>query len=193
MISKTAILLAVTTVWGGLSPTVSAQIPPALIIPTTPKGLTARVLGNHQGITSDFQAIFAQQAEAQQYIDAVNLGQVAYYIAHTSKFAPTMDELGLGIPAETDNYRYQIVFQGNDTRKVIITAQAKDSRLKSYAGAVFIFSIGEAATAISGICETNEPSTSPPAWPTPPLRPTSGVLCPEGAHPLSRFDRIKTF
>lgn len=166
MIGKTLRLFGIAAILGGLSP-VHAQSFPA-------------------------SAIVAKQAEAQHYLAAMNLAQLAYYLER-SRFATTIDELNLGVPAETENYRYQIIAAGNELRSIIMTAQAKDSRLKSYSGAVFVFSLGEARTAIAGICGTIRPSTSPPLLPTAPNFVSTGVLCPQGSHALIEFDRRERF
>lgn len=134
----------------------------------------------------------AKQAEAQNYLSAMNLGQIAHYLER-SKFSPTIEALGVGIPAQTLNYSYQIVPQGDGTKSVVMRAQAKDSRTKSYTGAVFLFQNGEAITAVAGICETSKPSASPPAIPTAPRNASSKIQCSEGSQPLPRFHRTERF
>lgn len=102
------------------------------------------------------QANKAKQSEGRQYISSINKGQQAYYI-EKEEFSYSISDLGIGIRTETDNYSYDI--EKIDPKAFVIsTASAKDSQLKSYAGLVYV----EDNTTKSMICETDEPSTSPP-------------------------------
>ena len=48
-----------------------------------------------------------RQLEAQEYINLINRGQRAYYVENGS-FTSTIDELGLGIQTETENYKVRL-------------------------------------------------------------------------------------
>ena len=123
------------------------------------------------------QAELAKQSEAKQYLGAMTRAQQAYYIEE-NKFASTIDDLQMGIPTETENFIYKVVPQDDKAKSILITAEAKDATLKSYAGAVFVNSED---TTQSIVCETNENSTTPPAMPT--LEGTE-AKCAEGSSPI---------
>lgn len=152
----------------GLSPTVQAQESP----PYIPQTATA----------------LAQQAEVQAYLNAVNLAQLNYFLEY-SQFARSLAELNLVGFQETETYRFQMLPAKNPRQGMIMIAQAKDPRLKSYAGAAFVVSSGETMKGIGGICETNLPSMSSPMIPTAPTFASTGILCPFGSHALTDFDR----
>ena len=132
------------------------------------------------------QATKAKQPEGKTYIGAMNRAQQAYYLEN-NKFSPTIEPLGIGIKPETESYNYQIVPQGNRTQSVMHTAKAKRPELNSYTGAVFaVTNNGENITR-TAICETDKPSSTPPAMPTPPKNIISGqIQCPAGSHLLER-------
>jgi hypothetical protein len=127
----------------------------------------------------------ARQAEGENYIGAMNRAQQAYYLEY-EKFASKIEELGIGIKPETENYRYQILPQGNQTQSVMMTAQAKRPELRSYTGAVFVVKSKDEALTLGGICETDEPSSTPPAMPTAPSNGSAEIQCPAGSHRLGR-------
>ncbi|HEY9638701.1 MAG TPA: type IV pilin-like G/H family protein [Coleofasciculaceae cyanobacterium] len=105
----------------------------------------------------------AKQSEAKTYVSSLIRGQQAYYLEKGS-FSKSIPALGINIKPETQNYRYQIVPQAGN-KSVMITAQAKNSALKSYTGAVFAIKKGGEATTVKGICETSIATTTPPAMP----------------------------
>ena len=72
-------------------------------------------------------------------------------------------QLGTGINPETNNYSYKIAVV--NPRSARATAAAKDNRIRSYTGAVFVIGSGNNATTITAICETNNASRTPPAMP----------------------------
>jgi hypothetical protein len=117
----------------------------------------------------------------------MNRAQQAFYLEN-EKFGPAIEDLGIGIKPESENYRYQIVPQGNQTQNVMMTAQAKRPELRSYTGAVFVVKDGNELLTVAGICETDAPSSTPPTMPTAPSN-TQGrwkIQCPAGSHPLER-------
>jgi hypothetical protein len=127
----------------------------------------------------------AREAEGRQNLGSMNRAQQAYYL-ESSKFATTIEELGIGIKPETENYRYQVLPQANQNQSVMMTAQAKRPRLRSYTGAVFLVKINGEDLIVAGICETDEPSSTPPAMPTAPRNGTSEIQCPAGSKLLGR-------
>ena len=105
----------------------------------------------------------AKQVEAKSSVDVIIKGQQAYQL-EKGTFSDSIEELNLGVKSEAVNYRYQIVPQASKKR-VMITAQAKNTGLKSYTGAVFTIRKDGVTTTVAGICETDTPSTTPPAMP----------------------------
>lgn len=109
------------------------------------------------------QANKGKQSEAKQYISSINKAQQIFYLEE-SRFASTIEELGLGINLETKNYIYNISV--SEKTRTIATATAKEDGLKSYTGAVFLVKNAEGYdTTITAICETKRPSKTPPATP----------------------------
>ena len=171
-LTKTITILGIAPLFIPLSPAVYPQPPQTIIAQNTSE-------------------VMAREGEAQKYLGAINLAQIAYYLEY-SRFATRIEDLGIDIPSG-NSYQYHIVAQGDEIRKTIVTAKANDSSIKSYTSAVFLFSIGESRTAIGGICETIKPSIYPPLMPIAPPYPSIGVLCPEDSHALVEFDRKMTF
>jgi hypothetical protein len=122
----------------------------------------------------------ARQVEARNNVGAMYRAQQAHYIEY-DKFATNIQQLGTGIQPETDYYRYLVNPVGNSTQSVMMSAQAKRSGLKSYTGAVFAIQVNGETRTIAGICETNEPSMSPPGMPT---FSRGEIQCPAGSRRL---------
>ncbi len=133
------------------------------------------------------QAKDAREAEGKLMTGAMNRAQQAFYLEN-EKFGPAIEDLGIGIKPESENYRYQIVPQGNQTQNVMMTAQAKRPELRSYTGTVFVVKDGNDLLTVAGICETDAPSATPPAMPTAPSKTQDRwmIQCPAGSHPLER-------
>jgi hypothetical protein len=122
----------------------------------------------------------SQESEAKQYTNSMNRGQQAFY-AENGKLATKIDELGLDIKSETENYRYQIVPQSGSIPSVMMTAQAKKPELKSYTGAVFVVKINNEDTTVTVLCGTDQPATTPPMMPTAPKMGGEEIKCPAGS------------
>lgn len=126
------------------------------------------------------QANRAREAEAKTFVSSMLRAQQAYHLENTA-FAPTIADLGLGLPAEGTNYSYALEVQPDGT-SVIITATAQSEGIKSYTGAVHAVG-SDPATALTGsqLCESDSPSSTPPAPPilTDPTLPT--LECPPGS------------
>ncbi|MBW4620927.1 MAG: type IV pilin-like G/H family protein [Cyanosarcina radialis HA8281-LM2] len=126
------------------------------------------------------QASKAKEAEGKQNISSVNRSQAAYRI-EKSTFANTFDQLALGTLKggsrdETKNYTYQIVVSELD--RTVTTATPKNSALKSYTGATFRLDRANQSSFAYILCETPQPSPTPPAIPQ--IVGTSPV-CPPGS------------
>lgn len=127
----------------------------------------------------------AQQSEGKQNTGAMNRAQQAYYL-EKDKFAQEISELSIGIKPETENYRYQIIAQKDSNRSVMMTATAKRPELKSYTGAVFVVKDNKEILTIAGICETDKPSTTPPAMPSVSDNAQAKLECPAGSSQVGR-------
>jgi hypothetical protein len=121
-----------------------------------------------------------RESEGQQYISSMNRAQQAVYI-ETEKFATAIDELGIGLKPETENYSYQIVPQSGSIPSAMMTAKAKSPELKSYTGAVFAIKVNGEVTTVSVVCGTDQPSTTPPAMPIAPKNAEEEIKCPAGS------------
>ncbi|HLP89498.1 MAG TPA: type IV pilin-like G/H family protein [Nostocaceae cyanobacterium] len=126
------------------------------------------------------QANKARQAEARNYLGAMNRGQQAYFLEY-SKFASTIDELQIGIK-NSEHYSYNVEVI-SPTEAVRITATAEQAGLKSYTGAVFIYNKDGDSLTFAMICESDTPTFAPP--PMPELN-GENTQCPAGSSTLSR-------
>lgn len=152
---------------GGLIPSVNAQ-------PTT----QLAQVGAFQN-----QANKAREAEGRNYTGAMARAQQAYFLEQ-NKFATTIEQLGLGIQPDTANYRLRILPQGNGTQRVMMTATAKRSGIRSYTSAVFVVKVKGQNTTIAGVCGTAQPSSTPPKMPAAPKNGSTRIQCPSGSVPL---------
>lgn len=118
----------------------------------------------YYAITSPGQANKARESEAKTYIGSINRGQQAFRLENDS-FAETIDEIGIGIPTESDHYQYEITTSDNDM--VAATAKAKTGGIRSFIGAVFIVDDDEGYTTTKAIwCQSNRPSKLAPSLPS---------------------------
>ncbi|MBW4648258.1 MAG: type IV pilin-like G/H family protein [Kastovskya adunca ATA6-11-RM4] len=131
-------------------------------------------------VDPEAQANDSRQEEAKVYVGALNRAQQAYYIEY-GKFAQTIEDLGIGIEPETSDYRYEIVPQDDSQQSVIIAATAKRPESTSLTGAVFLVEVDEEDLTIAGICETEAPSSTPPAMPTISSDQAGEIQCPAGS------------
>lgn len=114
------------------------------------------------------QATKARQSEARSYVGAMNRGQQAHFLER-DRWGKTIDELGIGIKSESENYRYTIkivdsiktVNTKNYAGIAINTAIAKKEGLKSYVGVVYLINSGAAAdlSSLGILCESQQPTT----------------------------------
>jgi type IV pilus assembly protein PilA len=130
----------------------------------------------------------AKQSEGKQYVSSLNKGQKTYYVENTA-FSNSIDALGLGLKAETTNYKYS-------TR---VTKQAafnygvsKQEGVKSYVGAVFVVPAKEVdpnaakdeMTRTYILCEANNSGTIEPAKP---IYQNGKVICGKDTTEVSRY------
>lgn len=76
----------------------------------------------------------AYEAEAKNYIGAMNRAQQAYFF-EKNDFGDSLDALEIGIKNETKNYLYKTV---NQQQRAINYGISKSTKYKSYVGGVFI-------------------------------------------------------
>lgn len=125
-----------------------------------------------------------ETSQAKTYMSALTQVQQAYYLEQ-GKFATEFEQISIGLRDETELYRYQILPQGDNTESVMMTATAKDAQLPSYTSAVFVITNAEGEKeTFTQICETEQPSTTPPAMPSMQSSSSSTIKCPDGSRPL---------
>jgi hypothetical protein len=97
-----------------------------------------------------------KQAEARQNVGSMNRAQQAYFL-ESNEFADSIQELGIGIRTQTQNYQYSI---RATPLAVFNYATPREKHIKGYVGAVFLTSgdesKGEIVT-VGLICETKSP------------------------------------
>ena len=105
------------------------------------------------------QANKGKQSEAKQYTGAMNRGQQAYFL-EKGQFATDMDNLGVGISTQTENYKYELL--GGFISDVNTAGTAFKTALKSYAGAVTIQTIAATSetNTVAILCESVAASTT---------------------------------
>jgi type II secretory pathway pseudopilin PulG len=118
----------------------------------------------YYAVTSPGQANKARESEAKTYIGSINRGQQAFLLEN-SKFAEDIDQIGLGIQSESENYKYEITILDDDMTAT--TATAKTRGIRSFIGAVFIIDDDEGYATTKAIwCQSNRPSKSAPSLPS---------------------------
>lgn len=132
---------------------------------------------------SDEQASNTPEDEAKTYMYALTQVQQARY-REVGKFATTIEEVSIGLRTETESYRYRFIPQGDEKQRVMVVATAKKPELPSYTGAVFVTQVNGKTTTVSQICQTVQPSTSPPVMPAAPRVGSATIQCPAGSRVL---------
>ena len=111
------------------------------------------------------QANKAKQSEAKTYVGSMNRAQQAFYLERGSLSAG-LDTLGLGIPAQTDNYDYSITQAAAPTVAATQNAAPRTTdddgnavvpSVKAYQGAVFVSSDANGdSNSIAELCEAKK-------------------------------------
>ncbi len=119
----------------------------------------------------------AKQVEAKLYVGSMNRGQQAYHLENTV-FTESIDELGVGIQEETNNYLYKINIAPSNT-VVTNNGISQKQALKSYAGVPYLNTIlstdgSIGSVTITILCEspaaglgteqTMNSASCPPGW-----------------------------
>lgn len=117
---------------------------------------------NKLKVEAKASALQATQALPKNDIGAINRAQQLFFLENNA-LASTIDELGLNLKLESENYAYSLT---NDQSKSLVTATAKTDELKSYTGAVFLVQEANGSmTTVALTCQTDAPSKTPPASP----------------------------
>ena len=146
------------------NPNTNSSNPSRNIAESSPFDLRLPSLPNPMGSFQN-QSNKARQSEAKTYTGSMNRAQQAFYL-EKSKFATNVDELGIGIKTETENYSYRTVASNRATIQI---GGSKRSDLKSYVGAVYLAKISGSndITSLAILCESDRPGTSGisiPVW-----------------------------
>ncbi|MCC5608778.1 type IV pilin-like G/H family protein [Nostoc sp. CHAB 5834] len=105
------------------------------------------------------QANKGKQSEAKQYAGSMNRAQQAYFLENGA-FTTGLNELGMGIKSQTENYIYDVAANATSSATVGVANNGRSLKapLKSYVGVVSL-SIQPGgtseATTLAVLCETN--------------------------------------
>ncbi len=121
----------------------------------------------------------AKQSEAKQYVGSMNRVQQAKF-AENGIFSTSVDNLGLGIKTETNNYKYSV----RATKQAAFNYGVSKHKIeKSYVGGVFLFGAGEAKTTSSILCKSDSPGTIKPAEP---IYQNGNIFCSPGTTQVTK-------
>lgn len=102
----------------------------------------------------------AKAAEATSYLGSINRAQQAYRLEQ-GRFATTLAELQIGIPAETNNYNYSILTSDGVSNAI---AAPKDSAVEGFLGIAYVNGTNSFAILCRGQAgSAPSPVGSPPA------------------------------
>ncbi|MGB3311581.1 MAG: type IV pilin-like G/H family protein [Nodosilinea sp.] len=112
------------------------------------------------------QADKARESEAKTYVGSILRGQQAHRL-ESEQFTDNLQQLGIGIPEETDNYSYTIALPDPSGQTAIVTAMAKLPELRSFTGAAYatIDAQGKFIITVTGTCIGDIPKQTPPPAP----------------------------
>ncbi|NJL91095.1 MAG: hypothetical protein HC916_15895 [Coleofasciculaceae cyanobacterium SM2_1_6] len=109
-----------------------------------------------------------REQQGRNILGSILRSQQAYSLENEI-FTTDLEALGIGLGNDDfQNYTYQLVPGSDLRRQVFVTAAAKTPRVRSFSGVAFTVDPveGEENFPMTGICETIEPSMTPPALPT---------------------------
>jgi hypothetical protein len=125
-----------------------------------PNALFLNRISNDTSLPKDIELISlhsgsipARQSEAKTYVGSMNRAQQAF-VLEKNYFAGNLAILEIGIPPETENYKYQVMVL-DSTKAVQNIAIAKSDGLKSYTGLVRVIKSPDASDlSIAILCES---------------------------------------
>ncbi|MBR8836273.1 MAG: type IV pilin-like G/H family protein, partial [Stigonema ocellatum SAG 48.90 = DSM 106950] len=99
------------------------------------------------------QANKGKQSEAKQYTGSMNRAQQAYFLEQGG-FSTGINQLGLGINTQTENYKYMVKSDGTNVSN---NGLSQKTPLKSYVGVVILSKQAETseATTLASLCESD--------------------------------------
>jgi type II secretory pathway pseudopilin PulG len=120
----------------------------------------------------------ARGSEAQSTLGIVNRAQQAFQLENHS-FAKALKDLDVRISPKFFSYE---VLPSNSKSEAFTTAipVSPEGNLKSYTGFIFLLN-PSTSEVVTGICETNNPSQTPPEPPLPPTSSGMTVECAPGS------------
>lgn len=124
----------------------------------------------------------AIESSGRLYLSSLARGQQAFFL-EKNKFSSSIDDIGIGIKAEDNNYLLQII--DTQPKSVNMTATAKQDNVKSFAASVFVVGNTGSESTIFILCGTDTPSKTPPTVITAPKSETDKPTCPTGSSPVN--------
>lgn len=109
------------------------------------------------------QANKAKEAEARQYIGAMNRSQQAYFLEN-AQFATDFGPLGVGIKTDSTNYTYGIDTTAGGTTNIIrdVAYPKNTNALRAYTGAVETDISNNQSTTLAILCQSQKPAAGSP-------------------------------
>lgn len=104
--------------------------------------------------------------------------QQAYYLKH-DRFALTLKDLQLGIPAESEHYSYRVFAPGKRDQLIVVAAVPKHEGLKTYLGFVNVGRVSQKIRTFTQFCESEAGKPLLPKLPTTAPR-DRALSCPTG-------------
>lgn len=106
------------------------------------------------------QAKKAKQTESKTYVGSLNRGQQAYYTENDT-FISKVDDLGIGITTQTQNYKYYTSAKSGGVGAYAMSYSSVVSTsggLKNYTGRVYLKQVGANSelTSLAYLCESNK-------------------------------------
>jgi hypothetical protein len=125
------------------------------------------------------------ERDTEEIMSRLASAQRTYHLEFDT-FASELEPLSTEVPAETEDYSYAVVPQGDGTQSVMMTATAKREDLRSYTSAVYMVpNDRNFLISVAAVCATDTPSSTPPAMPETPASPDKdAIVCPPGSTQL---------
>lgn len=120
-------------------------------------------------IANSLEVKIREREQQGRSITQAILGAQQAYLLEKETFSLTLKDLDIGLDSpDSENYTYQLIPGSNPLREVFVTATARTPGIRSFSGVVFTISPvneGEENFPMTRICESIEPSMTPPALP----------------------------
>ena len=124
------------------------------------------------------QANKARESEGRTYIGSLNRAQQAYFLEKEA-FSTSMDALGIGVPAQTETYNYEIGVQQGELPIAVNLATPAQEGIRGFIGLVFLTPVDDNSLTSSAIlCVTEAPVSVASPMPSP--MPAGFMECPPG-------------